>query len=118
MQTLEQQMGVDKHLDHLTKLHINNALGRRYTRIASLLVECLRNLFTYFDEQTPAVMEALIEHVADLQRPWAAPKHKYELRECLKKYMKEQLEEAMKRERHLLHGITTHANAHPISDRP
>jgi hypothetical protein len=46
-------MGVDKHLDHLTKLHINNALGRRYTRIASLLVECLRNLFTYSMNKHP-----------------------------------------------------------------
>jgi hypothetical protein len=39
---------VDKHLDHLTKLHIINALGRRLTRVASLLIEGLRNLFDIF----------------------------------------------------------------------
>jgi hypothetical protein len=91
--------------DHLTKLNISHALGDRSTRVAVLIVENIKNLVEMIEEQPSAVVEALIDHSIELNRTERnTPKR--ELREHYIKWCETVLEEAKRRERRLLHGIT------------
>jgi hypothetical protein len=99
-----------------TKLHIDHALSERDTRVACLIVEGIRNLLDLLDQQSPSVLEALIDHAKDLQRPGKAPTHRYGLREELRKYTEDALKEARARERRLLRSITGLAEDPLIGD--
>jgi hypothetical protein len=66
----------------------------------------MRNLFDLLEEQSPSVIEALIEYTKDAQRPGKAPKHRQALRAALIEWAQQSLREAQDRERRLLHGIT------------
>jgi hypothetical protein len=99
-----------------TKLHIDHDLSERDTRVACLIVEGMRNLLDLLDQQSPSVLEALIDHAKDLQRPGKAPAHRYSLREELRKYTEDALKEARARERRLLRSITGLAEDPLIDD--
>jgi hypothetical protein len=49
--------------DHLTKLRCAEALQKRATRIAVLIVENICGGMDLIDEQRPPVIEAVIEHI-------------------------------------------------------
>jgi hypothetical protein len=96
-------MGSDR--DHLTKLQISHALGRRSTRVAVLIVEGLSNIMDLIEEQPSAVVEALLDYSKEKNRtekdePWR------EMRKHYIGWFEAVLEEAKRRERRLLHGIT------------
>jgi hypothetical protein len=86
--------------------HIQAALSERDSRVACLIVEGMRNLFDLLEEQSPSVIEALIEHTKDAQRPGKAPKQRQALRAALIEWAQQSLREAQERERRLFQGIT------------
>ena len=90
-----------------TQLNIKSALSERDTRVAVLIVESIRNALDLLDEQSPTVLEAMLELGKESQRAGTFPKHRRELREAFIKYVEEQaLKEARARERRLFQGIT------------
>jgi hypothetical protein len=90
-----------------TQLNIKSALSERDTRVAVLIVESIRNSLDLLDEQSPTVLEAMLDIGREHQRAGAFPKHRRELREAFIKYVEEQaLKEARARERRLFQGIT------------
>ena len=95
------------------KLRVSHALRERNTRVACLIFESVRTALDLLDEQSPAVIEALIERTKDVQRTGygllEGPRH--DLREALIRYAEAALEEARARERRLLEGITGEPDA-------
>jgi hypothetical protein len=89
-----------------TQLRIQAALSERDNRVACLIVEGMRNLFDLLEAQSPSVIEALIEHVKDLQHPGKGVKHRQALRAALIEWGQQSLHEAQARERRLFQGIT------------
>ena len=90
-----------------TQRHIKSALSERDTRVAVLIVESIRNALDMLDQQSPAVIEAMLELGKELQQMGTFPKHRRELGEAFIKYVEEHaLKEAHARERRLFHGIT------------
>jgi hypothetical protein len=94
---------MDRPSEHLTKLHITEALEQRATRIAVLIVESICHGVDLIDEQPPAVNEALIEHFE--KKVHERSPHRA-IRQSLLDYSKEALVEARAREHRLYCGIT------------
>jgi hypothetical protein len=89
-----------------TPLHIKSTLSERDTRVAVLIVESIRNALDLLDEQSPTVLEAMLELGKESQRAGTFPKHRRELREAFIRCVEEQaLKEACARERRLFQGI-------------
>jgi hypothetical protein len=65
-----------------------------------------RNFPIGFDEQPPAVLEALVEFGREWHRTGRGPKHRDGVRYLLLEYVEQRLAEAKKREQRLLEGIT------------
>jgi hypothetical protein len=72
-----------------TQLRIKSAMSERDTRVAVLIVENIRNALDLLDEQSPAVVEAMLEIGKERQSAGAFPKHRRELREAFIKYAEE-----------------------------
>jgi hypothetical protein len=89
--------------DHLTEMQIRHALGESRTRVACLIVESFRTAIDLLDEQSPAVVQALIDY-SKSQKNDTEPRRV--LLQALIKYGETALEEAKARERRWLHGIT------------
>lgn len=88
-----------------TQLRIKSALSERDTRVAVLISENIRNAFDLLDEQSPTVIEAMLEYAKEAER--GRPKHRAALRQAMMKYAEEySLKEAKARERRLFQGIT------------
>jgi hypothetical protein len=85
---------------------IQAALSERDSRVACHIVEGVRSLCDLLEEQSPAVIEAWIEHLKDMQRPGKGPKHRHALRAALIEWGQQSLREAQAREHRLFHGIT------------
>jgi hypothetical protein len=95
---------MDTHSEHLTKVHISNALSQSRTRVAVLIVESILIGVDLIDEQSPVVVEALIEYFhKKIREEQRLPRR--DLREALLKYTEGALTEARMRERRLLQGI-------------
>jgi hypothetical protein len=112
---------MDRQSEHLTKLQISTALGQRATRVAVLIVESIHLGIDLIDEQQPAIVEALVEHMEKQAREDnGSPRRS--LRLCLVEYGKRALAEARTRESRLYYGITGHSsgdmNDHLLGDRP
>jgi|SRR5215831_1501306 len=90
------------------KAHLSQALRERDTRVGCLLFESVRTALDLLHEQSPAVLEALIEYSKDVDRTGygvlKGPRH--DVRLALIRYVEAVLEEARVRERGLLEGIT------------
>ena len=90
------------------KLRVSRALRERNARVACLIFESIRTALDLLDQQSPAVIEALIEHAKDVQRTGygvlKGPRH--DVRQALIEYGEAALEEARARERRWLEGIT------------
>jgi len=95
------------------KVRVSRALRERNTRVACLIFESIRTALDLLDEQSPVVIEALIEHTKDVQRTGygvlKGPRH--DVRQALIRYGEAVLEEARARERRLLEGITGEPDA-------
>jgi hypothetical protein len=85
---------------------IQAALSERDNRVACLIVEGMGSLFDLLEEQSPSVIEALIEHVKNLERPGKGLKQRHVLRAALIEWGQQSLREAQARERRLFQGIT------------
>jgi hypothetical protein len=89
-----------------TQLQIKSALKERSVRMACLIAESIRNALDLLDEQTPDVIEAMLEGAKEADRSGTLPKHRHELRVAILKYMENHaLREAHTRQR-LFQGIT------------
>ena len=90
------------------KLHVSHALRERNTRVGCLIFESVRTALDLLHEQSPAVIEALIEYGKDVNRTGygvlKGPRH--DVRQALIRYAEAVLAEALVRERRLLEGIT------------
>lgn len=90
-----------------TQHHIKSALSERSTRVACLIAESIRNALDLLDEQSPDVIEAMLEHHKEEHRKGGLPKHRHDLRVAILKYIEDDaLKEARARERRLFQGIT------------
>jgi hypothetical protein len=89
--------------NHLTEMEIGHALGESRTRVACLIVESIRIALDLLDEQTPTVIQALIDYSKSLK---GDPEPRRVLLQAIIKYGEIALEEAKARERRWLHGIT------------
>ena len=85
---------------------IDQALRSRNVRVAVLVADTIRNALNLIDEQPAAVLEAMVGAAEELQQSGGAPKHRYDIRAALIKYLKERRSEAEARERHLARAIT------------
>jgi hypothetical protein len=87
--------------DFQKRMRIEHALRERDIRIACLILESLRHGIELTREQSPTVLEALIDYAKEYQKP-----DDKKLRVALIEYAEETLREARKMERMLYHGIT------------
>jgi hypothetical protein len=86
---------------------IKSALSEHSTRVACLIAESIRNALDLLDEQSPDVIEAMLEHAKEAERQGRAPKHRHDLRVAIFKYMEDHaLKDARAREHRLFQGIT------------
>jgi hypothetical protein len=92
--------------DARTQADIRAALEQRNTRVAVLIVESILLGFDLLDEQPPAVIQALIDHVKDSLKREGVRAKRRELWEACLTYADEALANAKQKERTLLHGIT------------
>jgi hypothetical protein len=89
-----------------TQLHIKSALNERSARVACLIAESIRNALDLLDEQSPDVIEAMLEHYKEAERKGVGPEQRHDLRIAILKYMEDHaLKEARSRQR-LFEGIT------------
>jgi hypothetical protein len=76
-------------------------------RFAVLMVEHAQTWASMVDEHSPAVLEAMIDHLKDLQKPDSgAPKWRRKLRAALIEYGEQALHEARRREDKLYYALT------------
>jgi hypothetical protein len=99
---------MDRQSEDLTKLQIRTALGQRATRMAVLIVESIHLGVDLIDEQQPAIVEALVEHM-EKQAHDDRGSPRRSLRLCLLEYGKRALVEARARESRLYYGVTGHS---------
>ena len=92
-------------LDHITKIRIGQALSEHHTRQAILIVESLLCGIELIREQSPAVIEALIEYGNEVLDDQQEVRRR-EIVKALIAYGKEALVEARRRESRLLSAIT------------
>jgi hypothetical protein len=88
-----------------TKMRVQAALKDRNARVASLFVKNVSNAMDLITEQCPAVLEALIGYIDDLQQH-PAPPRRQRVRAAIREYVEDVLREEREREDQLQRGIT------------
>jgi hypothetical protein len=93
--------------DVQSKMRNERAHKERDARFAVLLVEHAQTWASMVDEHSPAVLEAMIDYLKDLQKPNSgAPKWRQKLRAALIEYGEQALCEARRREDKLYYALT------------
>jgi hypothetical protein len=89
------------------KLRTGHVLKERDVRMACLIVQSFRNMMDMIDQQSPAVIEALLDFAEDMQEPDSpARKDRYAVRSALIQYFERALRQSRAREDQLFYGIT------------
>jgi Mg-chelatase subunit ChlI len=88
------------------KQRIDAAMKEEYIRSAAHIIEIVKRAMDLIDEQSPPVLESLIDYCDDLRRMDAHPKERLAVRAAFDAYCKEVLKEAREREDRLYRGIT------------
>jgi hypothetical protein len=88
------------------KRHIDEAFKNREGRVAILVHEGFGNALDLLDEQSAAVLEAMLERAKQLHQSGRAAEHRSKLRVAIIEYLEERLHEAVVRERQLAQAIT------------
>lgn len=89
------------------KLRTGRALKERDIRMACLIVQSFRNMMDMIDQQSPAVIEALLDFAEEMQEPDSpARKDRYAVRTALIQYFERALRQSRAREDQLFYGIT------------
>jgi len=91
--------------DDRIRKQIDAALKDTYIRSASHIVEIIKRALDLIDEQSPPVIEALIDYGKDEQHAGKWPGRR-DIRACLIAYCENTLKESRERERRLYHGLT------------
>jgi hypothetical protein len=93
--------------DIQNKMRNEHARKERDARFAGLMVEHAQTWASMVDEHSPAVLEAMIDYLKDLQKPDSgAPKRRQKLRAALIEYGEHALGEARRREDKLYYALT------------
>jgi hypothetical protein len=89
------------------KLRAGRVLKERDIRIACLIVQSFRNMMDMIDQQSPAVIEALLDFAVDMQEPDSpARRDRYAVRAALIQYGERALRQSRAREDQLFYAIT------------
>jgi len=88
------------------KDEIDQAMRSHNARVAILIEGALGNALDLIDEQPAAVLEAMVGRGRDLQMSGSAPRHRYEVRAAVIKYLEERRSEAHAREHDLACAVT------------
>jgi hypothetical protein len=92
--------------EYRIKQQVDAALKEQYIRSAAHIIEIVKRAMDLIDEQSPPVLESLIDYCDDLRRMDAHPKERLAVRAAFAEYCKEALKEAREREDRLYRGIT------------
>jgi hypothetical protein len=88
------------------KRHIDEAFKNREGRVAILVHEGLGNALDLLDEQSAAVLEAMLERAKQLHQSGHAVEHRFKLRVAIIEYIEERRREAVAQERRLAQAIS------------
>jgi hypothetical protein len=92
--------------DTTAKMRLEEALRNRDFRASCLIIDQLHNVLDLMEQQSPTVLESLIDHTKELINATTGPNARREIREALVKYAEEQLKRQREMERKLTCGIT------------
>jgi len=82
------------------------ALKERDARIAELIVHSVWNVLDLIDEQSPSVLEALIDYTKDLEKPGGNPAWSSIVKHALLQHLDCALRESRSREHELFRALT------------